>query len=334
MITRTVGSRTYTYSHSIGLLATAGKGFRFPVDLGFGPEDAVYVLNRGNTAPTSARVTKCTLDEDFIMTFGSYGSEDGQLLGATALAVDGEENIYVADEYLTRISIYDKDGTFLGKWGTRGSEYGQLHRPWGLVFDEDQCLWVVDSGNGRVQRFTREGKFLSAWGRSGDGDGELNMPWGITIDAVGSVYIADWYNSRVQKYTPDGEYLMTFGGPGSGAGELRRPSGVAVDGDGDVYVTDWGEDKVHVYGPDGSHVTTFLGDAKDPSKWAQAWLDANPDYQKARNRVKSRESEWRFSYPVAVKVGREGKVVIADQQRMRLQIYVKEKEYVEPQFNL
>jgi len=309
------------------------------MDLGLAPKGVVYVLNRSSEYNPSTRVTKCTLgdqagQEEFIHEFGSYGSDDGQFIHVTSLALDKDENVYVADEWLNRISIFDKDGNFLSKWGVPGSGDGELNRPWGLTFDKEENLWVVDSGNNRLQTFTKDGRLLSQWGKEGSGDGELKMPWGVALDNRGDVYVADWQNSRVQKFTPDGQYLMTFGAPGSGQGALRRPSGVAVDEEGDVYAVDWGESKVHAYGPDGSYLTTFIGDAQQLPKWGQMSVDANPDYQKARKRVKSLEAEWRFYYPTAVEIDDHRRIVIVDQQRSRLHIYIKEKDYADPQFNL
>ena len=334
MLTRTVAGRTFSFSHSIGRFSMIGTGFRFPVDVGLASGDVMYVLNWSGEFIPATRVSKCTMDEEYLMEFGSYGFDDGQFSRATSLALDRDENVYVADESLNRISIFDKDGMFLDKWGHEGSGDGALVCPWGLAFDGEDNLWVVDSGNNRIQKFTKDGRFLAGWGQGGTGDGELNMPWGITLDSFGDVYVADWYNSRVQKFTPDGQFLMTFGAPGSGQGELHRPSGVAVDADGDVYVADWGTHQVHVYDPEGAYITTFIGDAQQLSKWAQMLMDANPDYMKARYRAKSLEPEWRLCYPTAVEIDDQGRIVITEQQRYRLQVYIKEKDYVEPQFNL
>ena len=334
MLTRTVFNRTYTFSHCIGRNAMAGQGMRFPIDIALTPDNVIYVLNWSDEYAPGLRITKCTIGEEFILEFGSYGEGDGQFTRVTCIALDKEENVYIADEWLNRISAFDKQGTFLGKWGTPGSGDGELNRPWGLAFDGDDNLWVVDSGNNRIQTFTKDGKFLGKWGKEGRGEGQFNMPWGITVDGKGDIYVADWYNSRVQKFTPGGQFLRSFGAPGSGEGELRRPSDVAVDDEGDVYVADWGNSQIHVYGPEGEYLTTFLGDAHQLSKWAQMTIDANPDYQKARRRVKSMEPEWRLFYPSAIDINDQGQIVICDQQRNRLQIYTKEKDYVDPQFNL
>ena len=159
-------------------------------------------------------------------------------------------------------------------------------------------------------------------------------PWGIAIDSCGDVYVADWHNDRAQKFSPEGEYIATFGAPGGGPGQVKHPSDVAVDKDGDVYITDWWNHKLEVYDSAGGHIASFRGDAERLSKWAQEFVDANPDYIKARLRVKSHEPEWRFNRPCAVEISDDGKVLVVDNQRARIQIYQKENGWVDPQFNL
>ena len=56
---------------------------------------------------------------------------------------------------------------------------------------------------------------------------------------------------------------------------------------------------------------------------------------KARRRVKSLEREWRLLLPTGVAFDEtRGELFIVDSQRNRLQIYLKDKDYVDPQFNL
>src|SRR5919108_3706295 len=107
---------TFAYSHSVGRNEFAGTGFRNPLDLALGADDMVYVVNRSyENRPDGIHVTICTLQEKFIREFGSYGEGDGQFVWPTSIALDSEERIYVADEWLNRISIFDKEGNFLRK---------------------------------------------------------------------------------------------------------------------------------------------------------------------------------------------------------------------------
>ena len=339
MLTTIAAGRVYNFSHAVGRLAATGAGFLYPTALALGQESVVYVVSRGNENAFGARVSKVTIgapgDEEVQCEFGKYGQEDGQFLWPASLALDREGKVYVADDWLQRISIFDEDGTFLGKWGTPGVGDGELNRPSGIAFDGQDNLYVVDSWNNRVQKFTKDGMFLDKFGTGGSGKGQFNLPWGITIDSQDNIYVADWENNRVQKFSPDGAFLATFGTFGSGIGELNHPTDVAVDDEGDVYVADWANQRVQIFAPDGDFITSLIGDAQELSKWGRPQVDANPDMIKARRRVKSLEPEWRFRYPTALAFDEtKHSIIVADCQNCRLQIYVKDKDYVDPQFNL
>ncbi len=354
--TQIAAGRAFSYLDCLGKLSLSDWGFYHPIDVVHGANETLYVANWGIEFIPSAHITKCTVNHQWIADIGSPGTGDGQFQWPGGLALDSEENIYVTDQSIHKIVIFDKDGAFLGKWGEAGSREGELNRPSGIAFDKEDNLYVVDTRNHRLQKFSKEGKFLVAWGERGGMEGQLDMPWGITIDGQDNVYVADWGNNRVQKFTLDGEYLTTFGRAGTGRGEalqphsikgvylwggqkpntyreLNRPSGVAVDKDGDVYIADWGNNRVQVYGPDGSYLVTLIGEARQPSPWAQAWIDANPEYTTARARA-NLEPEWRLHRPVAVTVDDDYRIIIAETQYMRLQVYLKEVEYEDPQFNL
>ena len=208
-----------------------------------------------------------------------------------------------------------------------------LTAPSAFPFDREDNLYIVDGLNHRVQKFTKDGRFLAKWGSQGSKEGQFNTPWGIALDKEGNVYVADWKNDRVQKLSPDGEYLASFGQPGTSDGELYRPTGVAVDKEGDVYVTDWGNDRLNIYTPDGTFLTNLIGDAENLSIWGQAQVDANPDMQKARQRV-DLTPQWRFKRPVAVNVDNEGRIMVLETVRYRIQIYIKEKDFVDAPFFL
>ena len=297
------------------------------------------MVNRGIEVLSSSRVSRLTSgapgDEELLCEFSQHGDGDGQAIWPSSVALDSEENTYVADEWLHRVSVFDKDGTFLNKWGTQGTGDGELNRPSGMAFDQKDNLYIVDSHSHRIQKFTKDGHFLATFGDEGSGEGQFNQPWGITIDNQGNIYVADWGNHRIQKFSSDGAFLASFGTFGSGVGELNYPADVTVDGDGDVYVADWANHRIQIFDPDGDFITSLIGDAQELSKGGQQQVDSNPDIVKARRRVKSLEPQWRLVFPTALAFDETGsRLVIADCQRYRLQIYIKEKDYVDPQFNL
>ena len=332
MLTTVAAGRVFDYNYCIGMYAMNGQGLWTPQDFALGSGGIIYIINRG-VEEVGQRISRVTLDHDFLGQFGGFGAGDGQFIWPVSIDLDKDENVYATDERLNRVSVFDKEGKFLSKWGTPGSGDGEFNGPSGMAFDADNNLYIVDSQNHRVQLFTKDGKFISAFGSQGSGQGELDTPWGICVDAKGDVYIADWANNRVQKFSPDGKFLVQFGSADAKAGDLDHPSGVAVDSEGDVYITDWSNHRVQVYGPDGKFVTSLVGDAQTPSPWTQTYIDANPDIIKARRRA-NMEPEWRFRRPVAVNVDANDRIFVLEAARHRLQIYNKVKDYEEHSINL
>ncbi len=327
--TKTVAGRTWHFSHPIGWLSARGRGLWHPTSVALAPDGAIYVLNSGDRAGSPITVTN--LEEEFIGEFG-----DGDFTWPEGLAVDADGRIYCADAFANFVNVYDSNGERVAKWGEAGADEGQLNGPSGLAFDSDGKLWVVDRESGRVQKFTPDGRFLSAWGERGREDGKLNLPWGMTIDREGFIYVADWGSDRVQKFTPEGEFVMRFGSLIEDGGQLDHPSDVAVDSEGDVYVTDWGGNRVRIYHPDGDIIASLYGDARVFSKWGQDFMASNPDYVKAFQRVDPAElvTLGYFQRPGGIVIDDDDHIIISDGIRCRLQVYVKDKDYLEPQFNL
>ena len=332
MLTTVAAGRVFDYSFCLGMYGMSGQGFWTPQDMALGSNGIAYVISRG-AEELGQRITRVTLEHEFLGQFGAYGRGDGQFVWPRSIALDGDNNVFATDDFLNRVSIFDPEGEFESSWGEAGSGKGQLNGPSGIAFDADGSVVVVDSANNRVQRFTRDGQHLGGFGGPGSGDGEFDMPWGITIDCDGAIYVADWGNQRVQKFDTDGNLLVKFEASISGVGALDRPTSVAVDSEGDVYVTDWGAHILQVYASDGHFITSLVGDAQHPSPWTQTYIDANPDIIKARRRV-DLEPEWRFRRPVAVEVDEQDRIFVLEAARHRMQVYEKVQDYVEHPLNL
>jgi DNA-binding beta-propeller fold protein YncE len=322
------------YSHSIGRGEFSGPGFRNPVAAARGADDTLYVVNRAyEYRPDGKRITICTVDEDYIGEFArgvaSAGvtdivTDDGSLIWPTSVALDKDGNVYVADEWLNRISMFTSDGDWIGKWGTEGSGNGEINRPSGMVFDSENTLVMVDSQNNRIQKFTKDGTFISAFGSQGSGDGQFNLPWGIDVDSDDNIYVADWRNDRIQKFSKDGEFLMKIGSAGTEPGEFRHPTDVAVDRAGMIYVADWANERLQMFDPAGRFVTLTTGDGTI-SKWGKDKLDANSDMWELREISQGLERERDFWGAIGVTVDDQDRVFVVESCRNRIQIYRKQE---------
>ena len=333
MATTQVQGITLRYSHTIGRGEGVGRGFRAPIAVARGQGDLMYVINRPSDQRHDAiRVTICTVGEEYVGEFGAGGLR-GQERAATtpfvwptSIVVNSQGDVFVSDDWLNRICMFDKDGESTGWWGTVGGGDGELNGPSGIVFDPQGNLYVVDSKNNRIQKFTRDGRFLLKWGREGTGNGEFNLPWGIDVDKQGNVYVVDWGNDRVQKFDADGRFILKFGASGNGDGEFNRPTSVAVDKTGIIYVTDWQNDRLQIFERDGSFITKKTGEAT-LSKWAEEKLDANLDVRPGREVAFGLEREKLFWGPIGVEVDDQDRVFVVESCRARIQVYRKQAPF-------
>ena len=344
-----INDRTFTYESTAARAEHVGAGVRYPMDFALTSDDTAYIVNRGREdRPDGTRLTVMKLGEEgeeYISTFGSYGEEAGQFIWPVGIALDKDTNVYVTDEWLHRVTKYDKDGEYLTHWGIQGSGDGELNRPSGIAISREDTIYIVDSRNNRVQTFNLEGTFLGKFGSSGSDNGQFNLPWGMCLDKDSNVFVADWRNDRVQSFTANGEWLATFGTPAVGTsgncynarvnggikhseapvGTFNRPTGVCVDQDGDIYIADWLNNRVQVLSPEGRFITEFTGDG-NLSNMGISKLQSNPDVIRQRNGVRNFTPEKVLWAPCAVRIAQDNRVIIADTTRHRFQIYRKNTE--------
>ena len=312
----------YQYHDVIGLLSGGGPGFSGPVAVALGPDGLLHVANRANpNQPEAVRVSRCTIDGDFVGEFFGWGEALGQFIWITAIAFGPDGDLYLSDENTHRISVFTPQGEFLRCWGTEGSGPGQL-KP-----SLRHCLRPNGKSPGGgfaepsfVQRFTPQGDAIGVWGDRGEGPGQFRMPWGVAIDSAGDVYVSDWRNDRIQKFDCDGAWIATFDGYDGGEG-FRRPNGLAVDAHGRIYVCDWWNDRVQVLDASGRVIDTLIGHS-GTSRWARTFLNANPDIEEKLNAASQNiELKRRFYRPTAITISNDGLVFVADCYRHRVQIY-------------
>jgi DNA-binding beta-propeller fold protein YncE len=328
------------YLKTIGIRTNqpVGRGFTYPYDTAFSSDGRMFVLNRERQmTPRGTRIQVCTFDEEWLGEFGEgNGTGDNQFMVPVAIAFDSNDLLYVTDEELNEVKVFESDGNFVRRWGSSGHNGSGLGGPSGLAIDRDDNLFVAERDRNRVHKLTSDGESILTWGEKGVGDGQLNQPWGVSLDSEGNVYVADWRNDRIQKFTAEGEFLAAFGEPGDGDGQLNRPSSVAVDGEGFMYVADWGNERVQVFEPDGAFHEALYGEAT-LSQWAVEWLEVNPDELEARERADlmvkelpphlrtpyhvGAQSEPNFWGPVSVKLDSRERLHVTEHSRGRIQVY-------------
>lgn len=184
----------------------------------------------------------------------------------TAVAIDDQGNLYIADTMNHRVRMVDGStgvirtiaGTGHGRYAGDGgpAESASLQDPAALVLDSGGHLYIADQSNNRIRMVDlRTGRISTLAGNgtaayNGDDlpavDASLAGPSGLAFGPDGMLYIADTFNGRIRAIDLDKGTIQTVAGDG---GEYRlangdesvslsRPYGIAVDREGNIFITD------------------------------------------------------------------------------------------------
>ena len=109
----------------------------------------------------NSRIQKLTRGGEFISSFGSKGTDLGELNYPWGIAIDSEDTIWIADWRNDRIQSFTHNGEFVSAIGSSGKDDGQFDRPSGVHVDAGGNVYVADWRNDRVQMFSRAGAHLA-----------------------------------------------------------------------------------------------------------------------------------------------------------------------------
>ena len=298
------GESGFSGDGSLGSLAQLNE----PRDVAVDSFGNVYIADRLNH-----RIRRLAPDGTISTLAGSgnpgFGGDGGPASAAalnspSAVAVDSEGNVFVADRSNHRIRKIDGSGTITTIAGTGAAGFSgdggqgsnaQLNTPTGVAVDSAGHVFFADTLNRRVRMISPDGIITTVAGNGsggGGGDGgpatEAEVePWDVAVDGDGNLYIAD-STFRIRKVrkpaavalegatkgllagaiaTIAGTGLAGFGGDGGPAtgADLNSPRGVTVDALGNVYFSDSLNNVVRILLP---------GDEEQPLISAEGVVDA------------------------------------------------------------
>lgn len=155
--------------------------------------DSLYSASAASDAPSQLQQLPSTasfinrMQQSII--FGDEGSGDGQFVDPSFVALDADDNIFVADTNNHRVQVFDHNGVFVRSFGSEGDGKGQFCSPQGMVVDPRGRLAVVDRDNHRVQIFSLLGEFLAEFGSEGTEPGQFQCPRDICADNQGNFLV-------------------------------------------------------------------------------------------------------------------------------------------------
>ncbi len=270
-----------------------------------------------------------------------YGGDGGPAVSAylnfpTAVAVDREGNLYIADTMNHRVRMVDTAsgvistlaGTGQARFSGDGgpAHHAALNEPSALAVDEEGRLYIADQSNHRVRMVDLKTGVIQTVAGTGaatyDGDGRdavdaaLAGPSGLAL-AADHLYIADTFNGRIRCVQLSSGRISTVAGDGGAyryespldppSPSLSRPTGIAVDHLGHLFLTD-----------SDSHLIRQW-DWADGLAFCVAGIGV-PAY--AGDGAVARDAS--LCYPFGIAAGRDGTLLVADTFNHRIRLLAQE----------
>ena len=166
--------------------------------------------------------------------------------------------------------------------------------------------------------FDKDGNFLWSWGQ-----GLIAFAHAIIIDKDENVWLVDRNTHEVHKYTKEGAHLMTIGSKGHrsdtgadpedysstafqtvthGGPPFNMPAGIAFNDEGQIFIADgYANARVHKFTPQGDLIKSWGGPGDGAGE---------------------------FRLPHGIWIDRHERVLVADRENDRVQVFTQEGEYI------
>jgi trimeric autotransporter adhesin len=253
----------------------------YPTGLAEDQAGNVYILDQDNNRVR--RVSPAGIITDYAGSGVSGGAGDqgiatGASLAARGIAMDLQNNLYIADGTNNRIREVYASNLVINTVAGNGLS---TVTPRGILINGNM-IYFSDTTANRVRgvNLTNGQTTLIA----GDGVGEfggdtgpataasLNAPHGLAMDSSGNFYIADTANNVIRQVntsgtinTVAGNNSAAFAGDGGPAtsASLNAPTDVAIDSSGNLWIADTGNERIREVS--NGTITTVAGGGSNTS---------------------------------------------------------------------
>lgn len=176
-----------------------GESFQGPTDVAWDSHGNIYVAD----GIRNARIAKYDAEGRWIKNWGTRGSAPGEFNVIQGIAIDANDNIYVADYGNKRIQVFDTEGKFLREMTGFGAPMAMCISP-----GSNPRMYVSNSNppndldvGGEIYQLTLDGKVTGRFGKAGKLIGEFGTVNAIDCKVENELLVGELGNWRVQRVT-------------------------------------------------------------------------------------------------------------------------------------
>ncbi len=216
------------------------SGTGFPTGVSIDSDGLIWIADTHQQ-----RILVLDQEGNEVLSFGEYGTGDGQFLYPTDIAF-GKDGIVFVSEYggNDRINVFSREGKFQYSFGHFGSDDDGFLRPQSIAISPSTGnIFITDAGNHRIVERTPSGEVVKIIASAGREKGQLLYPYGIVFDSPTTFLVCEFGNNRLQRFTVDGDAMQILGGAGDEVGLFKTPWAVEIGPDGFI-VADTGNNRL------------------------------------------------------------------------------------------
>ena len=131
----------------------------------------------------NARIVKFSAQGEYLGSWGRPGAGPGEFNTPHGIALDEDENVYVAERLNHRVQVFDREGKLRSVWPDIPRADAVFVHP-----DGDVLVGSAKPGDNAIHRFDRAGRLRATLGV---GANAFGYPHGIHFDRAGNLYVAD-----------------------------------------------------------------------------------------------------------------------------------------------